>query len=186
MRLQARHEYDAGPGEVFAMLTDEAFLRAKLADRGDTAVEVLECGPGPGGFRIVTRRTVALEVPGFAKRFLRPTNTVIQTDVWSDPDSDGSRTGTWQVEASGVPVTMTGTMTLTGEPALSVEDIDGAVSSPVPFVGGRLATLVGRTAVANMAAEHAFARRWLAARLAEGALDPAARNGQKPRRARRR
>jgi hypothetical protein len=165
MRLQARHDYDAEPGEVFAMLTDEAFLRAKLADRGDTAVEVLESGPVPGGFRIVTRRTVALEVPGFAKRFLRPTNTVTQTDAWSDPDGDGSRTGTWRVEASGVPVTMTGTMTLTGGPGRSVEDIDGEVSSPVPLVGGRLATLVGRTAAENLAAEHAFARRWLAARL---------------------
>ena len=165
MRLQARHEYDAEPGEVFAMLSDEDFLRAKLADRGDTAVEVLECGPGPDGFRIVTRRMVALEVPGFAKRFLRPTNTVTQTDAWSDPDGDGSRTGTWQVAASGVPVTMTGTMTLAGGPGRSVEDIDGEVSSPVPLVGGRLAALVGRTAAENLAAEHAFAHRWLAARL---------------------
>lgn len=165
MRLQARHDYDAGPDEVFAMLTDEAFLREKLADRGDTAIEVLECGPVPGGFRIVTRRTVALEVPGFAKRFLRPANRVTQTDAWSDPDGDGSRTGTWRVEASGVPVTMTGTMTLTGGSGRSVEDIDGEVSSPVPLVGGRLATLVGHTAGDNLAAEHAFARRWLAARL---------------------
>jgi hypothetical protein len=146
------------------MLTDEAFLRAKLDDRGDTDIQVLECGPGPGGFRIVTRRTVALDVPGFARRFPRPTNTVTQTDLWSDTDTAGARTGTWQVEASGVPVTMTGTMTLTGGSRLAVEDIDGEDSSSVPFIGGRLAALVGRTAVDNLAAEHAFARRWLAAR----------------------
>jgi hypothetical protein len=164
MRLQARHEYHADPGDVFAMLTDESFLRAKLADRGDSAVEVLECGPHPGGFRIVTRRTVALEVPGFARRFLRPANTVTQTDVWSGAGAGGARTGTWQVTASGVPVTMAGTMTLTGGPGHSVEDIDGEVSSPVPLVGGRLAALVGRTAAENLTAEHAFAHRWLAAR----------------------
>jgi hypothetical protein len=162
MRLQARHEYDADPGEVFAMLTDEAFLRAKLADRGDTAIEVLECGPGPDGVRIVTRRTVALDVPGFARHFLRPANTVTQTDAWSDPDRDGSRTGTWQVAASGVPVTMTGRMELSGSRRHSVEDIDGTVSSPLPLVGGRLADFVGRSAADNLAAEHDFARRWLA------------------------
>jgi hypothetical protein len=163
MRLQARHDYDTDPGKVFAMLSDPAFLRAKLEARGDTAVEVLECGPGPDGYRIVTRRMVALDVPGFAKRFLRPSNAVTQTDVWSDADGDGSRPGTWRVEASGVPVTMAGTMTLTGGHGHSVEDIDGAVSSPVPLVGGRLASLVGRTASDNLNAEHAFARRWLAA-----------------------
>ena len=164
MRLHARHDYEADPAEVFAMLTDEAFLRAKLEARGDTDVRVLECGPGPDGFRIVTRRMVALEVPGFARRFLRPANAVTQTDVWSDPDADGGRTGTWQVEASGVPVTMTGTMTLTGTSRRSVEEIDGDVRSTVPFVGGQLAAFVGRAAVDNLVAEHAFARRWLAAR----------------------
>ena len=164
MRLQARHDYDTDPDEVFAMLTDAEFLRAKLEDRGDRAVEVLECGPGPDGFRIVTRRTVALDVPGFARRFLQPANTVTQTDVWSDADGAGTRTGTWQVAAAGVPVTLTGTMTLAGGAGHCVEDIDGTVSSPVPLVGGRLAGVVGRTAVDNLAAEHAFARRWLAAR----------------------
>lgn len=164
MRLQARHEYDADPDEVFAMLTDEAFLRAKLEARGDTAVEVLECGAGPDGVRIVTRRMVALDVPGFAKRFLRPANAVTQTDAWSHADGGGTRTGTWRVEAAGVPVTMSGTMTLTGASGHAAEEIEGAVTSAVPFVGGRLAAFVGRTAADNLAAEHAFARRWLAAR----------------------
>ena len=164
MRLHARHDYEADPAEVFAMLTDEAFLRAKLEARGDTDVRVLECGPGPDGFRIVTRRMVALEVPGFARRFLRPANAVTQTDVWSDPDADGSRTGTWKVDASGVPVAMTGTMTLTGTSRHSVEDIDGEVSCSVPVLGGRLAAFVGRTAADNLVAEHGFAQRWLATR----------------------
>lgn len=31
------------------MLIDEAFLRAKLNVRGDSDIQVLECGPGPGG-----------------------------------------------------------------------------------------------------------------------------------------
>jgi hypothetical protein len=164
MRLYAQHDYDADPAEVFTMLTDEAFLREKLRARGDTEVRVLECGPGAGGFRIVTRRVVALDVPGFARRFLRPTNKVTQTDIWSDADADGTRAGTWQVEASGVPVTMTGTMTLTGTSRHSVEEIDGDVRSTVPFVGGQLAAFVGRAAVENLLAEHAFARRWLAVR----------------------
>lgn len=164
MRLHTRHEYAADPADVFAMLTDEAFLRAKLQARGDTEVEVTECGPTAGGFRIVTRRTVALDVPGFAKRIVRPTNTVIQTDSWSAPDADGNRTGTWRVEARGVPVTMAGTMTLGRASGGSVEDIDGEVGCSIPIIGGRIAAFVGGTAQANLADEHDFARRWLSAR----------------------
>jgi hypothetical protein len=178
MRLQTRHDYKADPVEVFSMLTDEAFLRAKLEARGDKDVQVLECGRGPDGVRIVTRRMVALDVPGFAKRFLRPANAVTQTDLWSDPDDEGARTGTWRVEASGVPVAMSGTMTLTGAPGHTAEQIEGTVTSSVPFVGGRLAGLVGSTATDNLAAEQAFARRWLAARRRKARRDRTA-EGQK-------
>lgn len=59
---------------------------------------------------------------------------------------------------------MTGTMTLTGTSRHSIEDIDGEVSSAIPFVGGQLAAFIGRAAADNLSAEHAFARRWLADR----------------------
>lgn len=164
MRLQTRHEYTADPEAVFDMLTDKAFLRAKLEARGDTDVEVVECGPAADGFRIVTRRTVSLNLPGFAKRFLHPANAVTQTDVWSDPDADGTRTGRWQVEATGVLARMAGTMTLSGGPDGSVEDIDGEVSSSIPVIGGRMAGFLGGAAQENLAEEHEFARSWLATR----------------------
>lgn len=84
MRLQTRHEYPADPDAVVDRLTDKAFLRAKLEARRDTKVDVAECGPAADGVRIVNRGTVALDVPGFAKRFLYPANAVTRTDVWSD------------------------------------------------------------------------------------------------------
>ena len=162
MRLHTQHQYSADPGTVFTMLTDEAFLRAKLEARGERNVEVVECRETPEGYRIVTRRTVDLDVPGFAKKILKPANTVTQTDVWSAPGADGSRTGQWQVEAKGVPVTMAGTMTLSGSAEGSVEDINGEVSSSIPLIGGMLANFVGGTAERNLADEHTFASKWLA------------------------
>jgi uncharacterized protein YndB with AHSA1/START domain len=164
MRLQIRYDYPAGPDEVFAMLTDPEFLRAKLEARGDTDVVVDECGPTADGFRVVTRRTVAVDVPGFAKKLLRPTNLLTQTDLWSDPAPDGSRTSTWQVEAKGVPVAMAGTYTLRGGPGGTVGELDGEVTSSVPLVGGRFAAFVAKEAEGNLDKEHAFALQWLAAR----------------------
>lgn len=161
MDLRTEHHYPAGPDAVFGMLTDPAFLRAKLEARGDTDVEVVECAPTADGYRIVTRRKVAMDVPGFARKVLNPTNTVTQTDVWSAADG-GVRSGTWRVEAAGVPVTMSGTMSLAATPDGCVEVIEGVVRSAVPLVGGRLEKLVGGTAGRNLQEEHDFARRWLA------------------------
>lgn len=160
MDLRTEHHYPADPDTVFGVLTDPAFLRAKLETRGDTDVEVVECGPAADGYRIVTRRKVAIDVPSFARKLLNPTNTVTQTDVWSAAD-DGGRSGTWRVEAAGVPVAMSGTMSLAATPDGCVEVIEGLVRSAVPLVGGRLEKLVGATAERNLEHEHAFARRWL-------------------------
>lgn len=163
MRLHVQNDYPCGPDQVFATLTDPEFLRAQMEARGDTNVTV-ESGPAADGHRVVTRRTVALDIPAFAKKFLRPTNVVTQTAVWADPAPDGSRTGTWQVDAKGAPVTMFGTMTLRGGPAGTVGEIDGEVSSSIPLVGNKVAAFVGKEAEGNLNGEHEFALSWLSAR----------------------
>lgn len=162
MRLQIRYDYPASPEQVFAMLTDPDFLRAKAESSGDTDVVVEESGPAADGYRFVARRTVALDVPAFAKKLLNPKNVLTQTDVWADPTADGTRIGSWEVEAKGVPVAMSGTMTLAPGPGGgTVADIDGEVTSSVPLVGGKFASYVGKEAEADLNKDHEFAVRWL-------------------------
>ena len=162
MRLTIRYDYPAGPEQVYAMLVDPEFLRAKAASSGDTDVVVVESGPAAGGHRFVSRRTVALDVPAFAKKLINPKNVLTQTDVWADPAADGSRTGTWQVDAKGVPVAMSGTMTLRPAPGGgTAAEIDGEVSSSVPLVGGKVAAYVAKEAEADLDRDHEFAVRWL-------------------------
>jgi Protein of unknown function (DUF2505) len=163
MDLKAEYRFEADAEAVFAMFTDPEYQRQKLTDAGHTHVEVLECGPGADGssFRIVTRRTVAVDVPGVLKRVLTPTNTVTQTDEWA-ADQKGTRTGTWKVEIKGVPIHLSGTMRLAAGKSGSVETISGVAKASLPLVGGKLEKLAGGNFNDSTAQEQDFSTRWLA------------------------
>ena len=112
MDLKTEYRFEADAEAVFAMFSDPEYQRQKLVDAGHTHVEVVERGRRrTGEFRIVTRRTVAVDVPGVLKRVLSPTNTVTQTDEWA-PAKKGVRTGTWKVDIKGIPIHLSGTMQL--------------------------------------------------------------------------
>lgn len=161
MDLHRVDRYDADVDRVFAMLSDETFLREKFAAMSQPDVEILELGPVGDVFRIKTRRSVEMELPGFARKFMAPRNPVTQTDEWG-PLLDGTRRGSWRVESRGVPVTVAGTIRLEPAGAGATNTIDGTAKSSVPLVGGRLAGLVGDLANRTMEQEYAFGRRWLA------------------------
>src|ERR1700760_2104777 len=144
MDLQTEYRFDAGVDAVFAMFADPEYQRQKQVDAGHTKVEVVECGPtGKGTVKIVSRRNVAVDVPGVLKRVVSPTNTVTQTDEWEAEPIDGVLSGSWKVEIKGVPIHISGTMRLepaasakTGKPlkTSSVETIDGVVKASLPLV----------------------------------------------------
>ncbi len=163
MQISFEHPYDADPVTVFAMLTNRDYLQAKVDELGHGPGEVLECYPlDSGGWRLVTTRVVEIEVPGFAAKFIQPTNTMKQTDEWG-PDIGGVREGTWKAEARGVPISLSGTMRLEPRGTGSVEFIDGTIKANVPLVGGKLEKLVFHGVEDNIGHELAFNRAWLAA-----------------------
>ncbi len=162
MRLQVRFDYPAPPEQVFATLTDPDYLTAKSKNAGDDDVTVLERGQTAEGFKMASRRTVALDVPAFARKLVNPKSVLTQTDVWADPAPDGTRTGAWTVDTKGVPVSMSGTMTLAPAPGGGTAgEISGEVTSSVPLVGGKLAAYVAKEAQADLEKEHDFIVRWL-------------------------
>ncbi|HEX4019239.1 MAG TPA: DUF2505 domain-containing protein, partial [Frankiaceae bacterium] len=110
---------------------------------------------------IVTRRTVAIDVPGVLKRVLTPSNTVTQTDEWAEAQK-GVRSGTWKVDIKGVPIHLSGTMQLKGDKSGSVEAISGAAKASLPLVGGKLEKLAAGNFNESTAQEQDFSNRWLA------------------------
>ena len=117
-----------------------------------------------GSVTVRTRRTVPMDVPGFAKKVLSPTNRVEQEDVWAAPGPDGACSGRWRVEARGVPVTVGGTITVApaGDDRCTVT-VRADVVCGIPLVGGRIAGFVADDVLRTVHGEEAFTDARLAA-----------------------
>ena len=165
MDVHSTHTYAGRPDTVFTMMTDPEVLTAKYLALGHDDVHITEHDIDGDVVTVSSRRRVPMVVPGFAKRFLSPMNTVEQRDRWEAPASDGSRVGTWQVSAAGVPVTVGGKLRIApGPKRTTVVEITGEVTSSVPLVGGKLADFVAADVQRTLAAEEAFNDGYLATR----------------------
>ena len=153
MKVVSMHTYAAPPDVVFDAMTDPAVLAEKYAALGHRNIEIIEHSASRVGVAVHSRRDVPMDVPGFARRLLSPTNTVEQRDTWGPATADGSRTGTWEVTARGVPVKVGGTLRLAPAANGTIVEIRGDVTSSVPLIGGKLASFIGHDVERTMHAE---------------------------------
>jgi hypothetical protein len=149
---------------VIAMLQDKSSTIDKYEGMGHREVEIREFAADDGMLRIVSSRLVDVDLPGFARKALKPTNTMIQTDEWRRQD-DGSWSGTFDVEVKGSPVHISGTMTLEPTATGSQHDVILAFRVKVPLIGGKIADWLGNKDVQRtLDAEFAFNDGRLASR----------------------
>ena len=110
---------------------------------GHRDVTIVELAADDDTLRIVSTRLVDVELPGFAKKALTPTNTMRQTDEWRR-QGDGSWSGTFAVDVQGSPVHIDGTMELTPEPGGARHDVTLDIQVKIPIIGGKIADWVGK------------------------------------------
>lgn len=155
MGFHATETYDADIETVFALLCDPEMVVARFADAGDTDIVVLRCEADGDEFVIETTRTVAVEVPGFAKRVLSPTNEMMQHERWHAPDAAGLRRGTMSVEVKGVPATTDATYELRSVDGGTTHTVKGDMELKIPLIGkklgGFLSGMITETAAADLA-----------------------------------
>jgi uncharacterized protein YndB with AHSA1/START domain len=159
--MRVVHHYDADVDTVFAKLSDPAFLKRKYADEGATAASV-EADDRAGNPRIVSKRKVTVDLPGFAKKVMAPTNTVVQTDDWAAAAADGTRVCAYTVEVQGVPSRIDGTVTLSAEGGGTSQVVEAEVKVSIPLLGGRLERFAVDSATKLLAREAEFTARELA------------------------
>src|SRR3954451_11336744 len=135
--MKVTHSFDADVETVYALVSDPAFIERKYADDGATEISI-EHDPRDGAARNEIRRKVTIDLPGFAKKVMSPTNTLVQVDDWAAAGADGSRVCTYSVEVQGVPSRINGTVTLTPEGGGTRQDIDADVKVSIPLLGGKL------------------------------------------------
>jgi uncharacterized protein YndB with AHSA1/START domain len=159
--MTVTHQFDADVETVYRLMADPEFLARKYADEGATDIQV-DSDTGAGGPTVVSRRKVTIDLPGFAKKVMAPTNTVVQTDEWAPADDAGRRVCRYRVEVQGVPSRIDGTVTLVPDGGGTRQDIVADLKVSIPLLGGRLEKLAVESGRKTLEHEAAFTAKELA------------------------
>lgn len=161
MEFSDRETYEADVARTFAMFCDDAATVERAEAVGHRDAKVIESGEDGGDYVIKSSRVVDVDLPGFAKKVLKPTNTMIQTDRWG-PETDGARAGSFDIDVKGAPVKVHGTMALTPTEGGCIHEITGNLEVKVPLVGGRIAKWAAGDTRETLRGELEFNQRRLA------------------------
>jgi hypothetical protein len=160
MDLSASHTFDAPLDEVWAMFSDPAAHVAKFDSMGHRDIEIVEHEETEDGFRLVISRVVDTELPGFAKKVLKPTNTVVTTDEWHGSPDKGYE-GHYSAEAKGAPVKVHGTTRIGAEGDRTSYAVKTTVDVKVPLIGGKLSNWAAGMTKDQIQMEFEAGDRWL-------------------------
>lgn len=162
MDVSRSHTFVAPIAAVLAMLGDAEATTVKYEGMGHRDVHILDCTAGDDALHVESSRVVDVDLPGFAKKFIKPTNTMRQTDDWH-ANADGTWDGVFNVEVDGAPIELSGTMRLTPGEDTCTQDVTITMHVKVPLVGGKIADWAGKNDVtATLEGEYDFGDRWLA------------------------
>lgn len=154
--------FAGSPSEVFSVLAREDFILAKCAATGSlsTQASVSEAGENQGQ-TLTSVRVLPADLPAPAKSLVGDTITVTETQAWSAPNPDGSRSATVTVEFSG-PMGFTGTLQLTpGQGGNTSITTRGTFTANVPFIGGKIEKVAAEQTQRYLVAEERVAGEWL-------------------------
>jgi uncharacterized protein YndB with AHSA1/START domain len=161
--MQVTHHLDGDVETVFGLMTDPDFLERKFTAGGAKDVSADCTDAGGGGTHVLIRRHVTVDLPGFAKKFIQPTNSVMQTEEWAAADETGRRVCTYRIDVQGVPSRISGTVTLSPDAGGTRQDIEAEVKVSIPLVGGKLEGLAVDSGKKLLAEEADFTNRELGA-----------------------
>lgn len=162
MDLTATHTFDHPIETVWAMFCDRDSHVAKFEGMGHRDIEVLDFTDDSGDVLIKISRVVDVDLPGFAKKVLKPSSTVESTDHWHD-NGDGTYGGTFTADAKGQPVEVRGTTMLTPDGDRTQYEVTTSVKVRVPIIGGKIEKWAKGDIDRQMKAEFDAGDAWLAA-----------------------
>lgn len=137
MKFTMQHTFDAPIDRVWAMFSDPDAHVTKFTAMGHRDIDVLESEMSDDSIHLVVTRVVEMDLPGFAKRVMKPTNTVVTTDDWHR-NADGTCEGTQDIDTKGAPVKVNASTKLVGAAQRTEYTVEIDLSVKVPLIGGKL------------------------------------------------
>ncbi len=145
---------------LFKVLTDKSFLIKKFESTGAKNITIPECAEKSDTFVVTRKLDIPANPPGFAKKFIKAMNTVTATDTWQSYDKE-KKTGTFKINIKGLPVSISGNLTLmpTKKGCDYIVEFDVKVS--IPLIGNKIAKLIENDTRANLEMDYQFTKEYL-------------------------
>lgn len=160
--VKREHTFDAPIAKVWAMFHDPASHAAKFTNMGHRDLEVIDTDLTDDALTITISRLVDTDLPGFAKKVLKPTNTVVSVDTWRD-NGDGTYGGTFSADTKGAPIKVAGTTSLTPDGKKQTHYVvTTSINVKIPLIGGKIADFSKGIIDAQMDDEFRLGDEWLA------------------------
>lgn len=156
-RLTHDLTYDAPLAEVAAMLADPAFREEVCVRTGVVRHDVSVQGAGAGMHVSIDQVRAATGIPSVAKKFVGDEINYIQVEEW---DADDRARVT--VTIPGKPGDVAGTFLLAQAGGRTTETVEMDVKVGIPFVGGKIESLVADMLRAALDVENKVGRAYLA------------------------
>ncbi|WP_214401200.1 DUF2505 domain-containing protein [Pseudonocardia lacus] len=149
---------------MHAAMADPEYLRARLARMGGKGAELLEHSATGDGVRYRLRQGLDKDLLPSIVQSLVPGDLVIERAETLRPDPAGGYRGDVDVRVPGAPVTAGGRLRLTDVGGGSEFAVRAEVTVEVPFLGGKIESIVAEQVQKLLASETGFTKEWIARR----------------------
>jgi uncharacterized protein YndB with AHSA1/START domain len=154
MDITSRLEFAAPPAQVYAMLTDQAYLEEVCVASHSVAYSASVEGN-------VTRTERTLPAPESAARFTGPHLVVHDETTWGPDQGDGSRRAEIRLTVAGQPVSMNATMSLAPDGSRSVVTLTGDLKAAIPLLGRKIEQSAAPAVMAGFRTQQQVGNDWL-------------------------
>ena len=162
MALNASTTLPFDVGTVLGVFTDEGFVRHMSEYVGGTLESLTVDGDTASAFTLTAVRTMPTsKLPDMARKFVGETLSVTQIERWSAPQADGSRQADLTMTVANVPLNVTAVQRLVAQGTETVVDLQGNVTSSIPFLGGKIAGAAEPMIGKALNVQATEARKWL-------------------------
>ena len=159
MDISTGLDFAATPEEVYAMMTDQAYLEEVCV-----ASHAISYDASVNGSSTRTSRT--LSSPESTARFTGPHLTVVEEVQWAGPAGDGSRTGALAMTITGQPVRLSGQLRIAPGGRGSSVQLTGELKVSIPLLGRKLEESSAPAVLAGFRTQQQVGDRWLDAKTA--------------------
>jgi hypothetical protein len=157
VEVVVKHEYPKSPDQVLARFLDSDYIKEKYAAIGAKNIQVMENSVQKSVHKTLVSREVDSDVPSFAKKIFKSTNTVLETNEWTLNDGSTKKC-VYVVDIKGTPVKVTGHIILRDARTAGhcEHEISAKIEVKIPFIGKKIAALVAKQTQKSLAREFEF------------------------------